>query len=274
MTGQVHPRISVSEISAWNWSLEQDVALLRASGVGTIGVLSQKLLDDVDAGVAVLAASGLNVSCVAATAAKAPLIGRANDGGSAALKILTPVIDLAAALGRPCYFTSGMTPPLMPTDEAFDALVEAVQPVIEYAADKGVRLALEHSNPSMRDIGFINTLRDAIAFTQRTGIGIDVEIQNCWIERELPRMFRENIASIELVQISDYLIGESTRMNRRVLGDGSIPLEWVLCALLDAGYTGYLEIETLGPAIEAEGYTSSISRSVDWLHERLVRWGV
>lgn len=269
----VHPRISVSEISSWNWSLEQDIAFLKRQGVAAIGVLSGKVLKDRDAGVGALQASGLNISCVAAGAALDPLFIKGEDGQAIALGILKPAIDLAATLGRPCYFVSGVTPLRMPTDEAFEALVEAVQPVIAYAAAKGVRLALEHSNPAMRDIGFVNTLRDSIEFTRRTGIGIDLEIQNCWVERELPQMFRAAIDDIVLVQVSDYLIGEPTRMNRRVLGDGSIPLEWMLGQLLDAGYSGFFEIETLGPAIEAEGYESSISRSLEWLSERLVKWG-
>jgi sugar phosphate isomerase/epimerase len=274
VSSAVHPRISVSEISSWNWSLEQDIAFLKQKGVGAIGVLSGKVLKDLDAGIAALQASGLGISCVAAGAAPDAIFAKGEDGQPLALALLKPAIDLAAALDRPCYFVSGVTPLRMPTDEAFEALVEAVQPVIAYAADKGVRLALEHSNPAMRDIGFVNTLRDAIAFTRRTGIGIDLEIQNCWVERELPQMFRAAIDDILLVQVSDYLIGEPTRMNRRVLGDGSIPLEWMLGQLLDAGYAGFFEIETLGPAIEAEGYESSISRSIDWLNQRLATWGV
>ena len=63
-------------------------------------------------------------------------------------------------------------------------------------------------------------------------------------------------------------------MNRRVLGDGDIPLEWLLGHLLDAGFAGYFEIETLGPAIEAEGYGPAIARSLAWLNERLTKWGV
>ena len=34
------------------------------------------------------------------------------------------------------------------------------------------------------------------------------------------------------------------------------------------------EIETLGPSIEEEGYASALRRSVEWLDDRLVTWGV
>jgi len=87
-------------------------------------------------------------------------------------------------------------------------------------------------------------------------------------------LFRENVDRFAVAQVSDYLVGETSRLNRRVLGDGSMPIEWLLGLLLDAGYAGMFEIETVGPAIEQEGYASAVRRSVDWLNERLVKWGV
>ena len=62
-------------------------------------------------------------------------------------------------------------------------------------------------------------------------------------------------------------------MNRRVPGDGDMPLTWLIEQLLEAGYGGVFEIEVIGPHIEAEGYASAIRRSVHWLNETLVRLG-
>jgi sugar phosphate isomerase/epimerase len=75
------------------------------------------------------------------------------------------------------------------------------------------------------------------------------------------------------VQVSDYKVGEPLRLNRRVPGDGDMPLEWLIGQLLDAGYKGLFELETLGPQIEDEGYPSSIRRGVTWLSDRLANWG-
>ena len=41
--------------------------------------------------------------------------------------------------------------------------------------------------------------------------------------------------------------------------------------LVDAGYTGAFDVETLGPRIEAEGYASAITRSVGRATEILDR---
>lgn len=274
MAGSIHPRISVSGISALRGSLEQDIAILNRKGVGALGVLYGKAEADPAAALALLRASNLEFSCVTASCQGANLIAPADDLGSPALRVLKPSIDFAAALGgRPCYFTAGVTPPRMPTDDAFDALVAALPPVLAYGEEMGVPLALEHSNVSLRDNGFVNSLRDTIELSELTGIGVCLELQNCWTERHLPELFRTHVDRFLVVQVSDYCVGESPRMNRRVLGDGSMPLEWLLGHLLDAGFAGYFEIETLGPAIEAEGYEATISRNVDWLNERLVTWG-
>jgi nucleoside-diphosphate-sugar epimerase len=43
--------------------------------------------------------------------------------------------------------------------------------------------------------------------------------------------------------------------------------------VLHAGYKGIFELELLRPAIEHEGYASTIRRSVDWMPETLTRLG-
>lgn len=271
---QAHPRISVSGICALDWTIEQDIAFLEGQGVGAIGLLGRKIRDDVDGFVAAVSDSSLTSTLLVATPANNALIGTADGDETRALDSFKPYIDAAARLGCGCYFTTGPAPHRMPTDIAYDRLVEAIGPIKAYADQQGVPLALEHSNAALRDNGFVNTLRDAFDFAQETGLGVDLEIQNCWIERRLPELFRQNVERIALVQVSDFKVGESPRMNRRVLGDGDIPLEWLLGQLLEAGYKGYFEIETLGPAIEAEGYASAMLRSIAWLDARLNAWGV
>jgi len=271
----IHPRIAVSTISTITWQFPQAAELLRDLGVGYVGILYGMIRDDPQAAVAAMNAAGIACSNVTGDSLGVNLLDPVDADGSPALRGLKPSLDFAASLGkRPCYFTTGPTPPRMPTDEAFDRAVANAAPILAYAKKIGVPLALEHNNAAHRDVGFVNTLHHCVEFSQATGIGICLEIQNCWIERDLPRLFRENMDRITVVQVSDYLVGETTRMNRRVLGDGSIPLEWLLGQLLDAGYKGMFEIETLGPAIEAEGYASAIRRSLDWLNQRLISWGV
>jgi sugar phosphate isomerase/epimerase len=188
---------------------------------------------------------------------------------------LTPLLDLAQALASPIAFTvSGPTPSRMPGDEALRALIANLAPAVAEAKARGVWLAVENNGAATRDLGFIQTLADAALLARETGAGIALELQNCWTECQLARIFREIVAHIAIVQVSDFRVGEELRFNRRVPGDGSIPLEWLIGELLAAGYRGLFEIELLGPAITDEGPEAAMRRGIDWLSERLTAWGV
>jgi sugar phosphate isomerase/epimerase len=138
----------------------------------------------------------------------------------------------------------------------------------------GVRLALEHNATATRENGFVHTLADAIEVACAAGIGVCVELQNCWTERHLAETFRRGMPHFTLVQVSDFVLGTPTRLTRAVPGDGDMPLEWMLANLLECGYEGDFDIELVGPHIEREGYAAAVGRSIGWLSERLHRWGL
>lgn len=267
--GTMHPRISINTISTLSWSLADDLALLERLDAPNFGLPLLKLERDVDAGIAAIRKAGRPVACVAASTADVSLLDP-----EAALAVLRPAIDVARALASPiCYFTSGRTPPRMTTDDACAALAKALVPAIDYAAGQGIRLAIENNSMSNRRGGFVHTLRDTIRLCEETGVGICLELQNCWYERDLARLFREHVDRIALVQVSDFLVGDPLWLNRRVPGDGSIPLEFMLGALLEAGYAGLFDIEVIGPQIDAEGPEAALERSAAWLGARLEELG-
>ncbi len=265
----LHPRISINTISTLAWPLADDLALLERLGARRLGFPLLKIEDDVPGGLEAIRRAGVEVTCVAASTADASLLGP-----DEALAVLRPAIDAARALDSPlCYFTSGRTPERMTTDDACAALVEALPPVMDYAAERGVRLAVENNSVTNRNIGFVHTLPDAIRLAEETGLGICLELQNCWYERDLSRLFRDHMSRIALVQVSDFRVGEALKLNRRVPGDGSMPLDWMIRELLEAGYDGLFDIEVIGPAIDAEGPEAALRRSAAWLGERLTEYG-
>src|SRR5262245_26059251 len=149
----MHPRISSDGLSSFNWSLEQDLDLAVRLGAGPITVAFAKLAGDVPAAAARIAASGLDPVLLAGGAAAGML------GGLPAMK---PLIDAARAIGCPTFYSvSGPAPAGASTDQAFDALVEALGPVTEYATGQGVRVAIEHTSVSTRSHGFVHSFADA-----------------------------------------------------------------------------------------------------------------
>ena len=77
-----------------------------------------------------------------------------------------------------------------------------------------------------------------------------------------------------VVQVSDYAIGTLCTPDRRVPGDGDIPLARVLGHLVDAGYQGVFDLELVGPKIDAEGYDAAVPRAVERLDALLTDLGV
>jgi sugar phosphate isomerase/epimerase len=261
-------------MSSVRWSLEEDLAFYASAEICTIGVTVYKFVDDIAGGVEKIAATGLRSSSVLAATVRVPMIA-SDTNPSNALEALRPSIDVAAALGHsPCYFQAGPTPPRMASDDAYALLVPAIVPAVAYARGQGVRLAIETSSTSTRDIGFVHTLADAVELSFDADVDVCVELQNCWFDCHLRRMFHEHVDRFALVQVNDFKVGEPARLNRCVPGDGDMPVEWLLGELLEAGYAGLFELEVVGPRIEEEGYPSAITRGLAWISERLDRWGV
>lgn len=265
----IHPRISVDQISTWTWTLAQDIAFCKKIGAKVIAPPLLKFTD-LAADIKAVKDAGLKVCSVSGGRTEVLI-----DSEEATFQALKPYLDGAAELGAPsCYVVTGPTPPRMSTQEACERFVKFVGKARDYGKEKGVRLAIEHNSVTTRDIGFVHALGDAVEVARAADIGIDLEFQNCWSDKNLKQLLRDNIDLITLVQVSDYLVGENLRMNRRVPGDGSLPLEWMLGCCLDAGYTGYFDIELIGPAIEEEGYEPAMLRALEWLNKRLYDWGV
>jgi len=263
-----HPRLSVSLVCAARLALDEALGLVRSLGIEAISLTDARLGGDREAALATVRESGMRVASIGTGGIS--LI----DDPVSTLQRLTPVIEAAAALScSEAFSVSGPAPDHMPTDHAFDRLAAMIGLARAHAIQQGVRLGIEHSSIATRGLGFVSSLRDACDLAEAGDLGVVVELQNCWYERELPQLFRRHHQRFQIVNVSDFRVGEELRLNRRVPGDGSIPLEWLIGELLDAGYDGMFDLEFLGPAIEAEGYSGAIARGTDWLAERLTRWG-
>ena len=264
-------RISVSAISTFRLGLADDLAFWGAHDVRAAGVSVAKLeAHGWDDGVQrVLDALGRGGWRVSNLIGLGPFALAHPDRWDAARERLVRSVDAAARFGTGCMvFTTGPATPL-PWDEAADALEQALAPVLTEARDRGVHVAIEHTNSLRVDVGFVHTLADAIHLARRLGVGVCMEINACWAERDLDATIREHIDVIRLVQVSDYAVGTLCTPARLVPGDGDIPLARILRAVLDAGYAGDFDLELIGPAIDDEGYESAVPRALDALEHLL-----
>jgi sugar phosphate isomerase/epimerase len=267
----MHPRVSLSAISTFSWELDEDISFYAGVGIENVGISVAKLerfgweegtRRIVDAGLRVTNLIGLGPFRLAEPAR-----------WDAQRERLVRALDTAAAVGAECLvFTTGPAGPLT-WEEAADALEAALAPVLTEARARGVLFAIEHTNSLRVDIGFVHTLVDAVDLARRLDVGVCLEVNACWAERDLAATVRAGVDRLRLVQVSDFAVGTLSTPNRLVPGDGDIPLARILGDLLSAGYAGCFDLELIGPRIEDEGYRSASLRSIDRLTALLEELG-
>lgn len=256
----MHPRVSLSAISTFQWDLDADLAFYERAGITAIGASLAKLEGaGVDAGARRLSDAGLRVT---------NLIGIGPfhlDEPSQWPEQRTRVqraLDAAEAVRAECMILTTGPAGSLTWEDAADALEAALGPVIADAAARGVPFGLEHTNSLRVDVGFVHSLADVVDLARRLGIGVCVETNACWAERRLADTIRAGVDTFRIVQVSDFAIGTLSTPNRLVPGDGDIPLARILGQVLDVGYDGCFDLELIGPRIDEEGYERACTRAV------------
>jgi sugar phosphate isomerase/epimerase len=141
-------------------------------------------------------------------------------------------------------------------DGARRMVEEAVAELVPYAAECGVRLAVEPLHPMFAaDRSVITTLAEAAAIAGRhplDRVGVLVDAYHVWwdpaVYAEIARAGRRILGfhvNDWIVPLPDVLLG------RGMIGDGVIELRRLRQAVDNAGYTGPIEVEIFNRAINA-----------------------
>ena len=268
--GTAHPRLALHSLSTASWPLERDLELYAELGVGRAALFVDKLTSaGLERGVELVRASGLEVTQLCCPGI--PPGDRAAWPGERAR--LMDVLDVATALGTSCLGTTTGAAVGLDWEDAASAMGEALAPVANAAAGRGIVLAIEQTLPMRVEIGFVHSLRESVDLAARFGLGVVMEGNYCFNERGLATTLREAGERLTRVQVSDLVPPSTVVPDRAVPGDGVIPLPALVRLVLAAGYTGPFELEMLGPRIEEEGYGPACRRGVDALSEILTGAG-
>ncbi len=267
----MHPRISVSAICSYKWSLDEDLRFYEQAGITNIGVSVVKLQEaGWEAGAQRVVDSGIRVGNLIGLG---PFDLQDSTHWDQQRDRLWSALEAGSTMGAGCIiFTTGPAG-ARSWEDAADALEAALTPVLADARERGIPFAIEHTNSLRVDVGFVHTLRDVIDLARRLDTGVCMEINACWAERDLNGTITNGADRLALVQASDYKIGTTCTPDRLVPGDGDIPLHRILGQVLAAGYTGDFDLELIGQKIEEEGYADAIRRSVDNLGVILTELG-
>lgn len=171
------------------------------------------------------------------------------------------VVEAAAGVGaRVVYMLTGGRGD-RPWEEAAHRFCEEVRPCIDDARRAGVALAIENASGLYADIHIAHSLRDTIELAESAGLGVCVDLFHCWTEAHVPALLERALPRIELIQLSDYVLGDRALPARAVPGDGAIPLESLVAQALAGGYRHGFDLELIGPRIENEGRLDAAARA-------------
>jgi sugar phosphate isomerase/epimerase len=254
------PRLSVSAVSSWRATFEDDIAMWARLGVSHVGLSLRKCQQvGLDVAVRGVRDAGLRVSNVVEC-------GWCDLDNSATWSTyqdrLLTALDAMHVLGAPVLVLTTGPAGSLEWEQAARALGEVLEPVIAAARAAAVRVAIENTSPMRLDLSFATTLRDTVDLAELLDVYVCAELNSCWAERDFDATVAGAADRIAHVQCSDARVGSLTTPDRLVPGDGGIPLARRFGALTAAGYAGAFEIEMVGPRIEEEGYEAAIRRAV------------
>ncbi len=264
----MHPRLSVSQISSFTLTLDEDLELWGELGIGTVGISLRKLEATGDPLAAVQRLLDTDLR-IANLLAPGPFRLDDPDGWPDQRPAADRLMEVALALRPEVVIMTTGPAGVLPWERAADAFEEITRGLVAEAEREGLLFAIEHTHSLRSDVGFVHSLRDAMDLGFRVDMGACLEINACWNERNLAGTITAGVDAIVAVQVSDFTIGTRTTPDRVVPGDGDLPIERIVRQLEAAGYAGTYDIELVGPKIEEEGYESAIRRSIDWMTELL-----
>ncbi|MFF8439532.1 sugar phosphate isomerase/epimerase family protein [Streptomyces californicus] len=252
-------RLSINQETIKQWSLEELAEGCAKAGIGRVGLWrapvqaygverTARLLSDAGIGVTSLCRGGFFTALDPAERA------RALDDNRAA-------IDEAAALSTDTLVlvSGGLPPGSRDLHGARERVADALAELAPYAAERGVRLAIEPLHPMFAsDRCVVSTLGQALDIAERfpaEQVGVVVDTYHLWWDDRAPADIARAGASgrIHAFQLADWItpLPAGVLLGRGQLGDGSVDFRAFRSAVESAGYDGPIEVEIFNEALWA-----------------------
>jgi sugar phosphate isomerase/epimerase len=178
---------------------------------------------------------------------------------------LRRTIDIAAEVsGQSVIMTTGGRGDLS-WSEAAEAFAEAMAPCAEAARNAGITIGIEGTSHLYADVSIAHRLADTAKLARMAGISVMLDTFACWFDSDIEAAIAEAGRSIGLVQVSDYVYGDRGLPCRAVPGDGACRLDKLIPAIAATGFSGYYDLEVIGPRIVAEGAEAGLRRAADFV---------
>jgi sugar phosphate isomerase/epimerase len=264
-------RLSINQLTTYRWSFEEDVCHYAAAGIGAIGIWRRKISDyGEEKAFELLQEVGLEVSNLLWAGGFTGSDGRSyreslHDGAAA--------IRLAGLLNcRTLVVYSGGRGGHT-RRHAWRLLTGALEALAPIAEEEAVDLAIEPMHPACaEEWTFLTSLNDALRVVNdldHPNIKLAFDTYQLADEPQLVERIGRYVDRIGIVHLGDARSSFGSEQNRCPLGEGRIDLGSILTALVDSGYTGYLDVELMGADVEQQDYQRLIAQSKSELEKSL-----
>ncbi|KAF4409427.1 MULTISPECIES: sugar phosphate isomerase/epimerase [Streptomyces] len=270
-------RLSLNQETVKQWSLPELAEGCAKAGLRHVGLWrapvqsygperAARLMRDAGLGVTSLCRGGF------LTATDPGERARALDDNRAA-------VDEAATLGTDTLVlvSGGLPDGSRDLHGARERIADALAELGPYAAERGVRLAVEPLHPMFAaDRCVVSTLAQALDLAERFPagqVGVVVDTYHLWwddtVAGQIARAGRSG--RIAAFQLADWVtpLPEGVLLGRGQLGDGSVDLRWFREQIEAAGWDGPVEVEIFNPGLWARDGAEVLAEIVD-RYRRLV----
>jgi sugar phosphate isomerase/epimerase len=255
------PKFSISEVTTHDWSFIEDVRHYAAAGIDGIGVWRDKVdrCEDVDP-VALLASSGLQAANLINAG---HFMGMTRSQTRRAIEDAVEAIDLAQRLrsGVVLVVTGEVGSFFGTVDEARAITVSALKELAPVAGAAGVRLALEPIAARYPGYTFLRDIPQTLDVIEAVGaaeVGLFFDTDHLYQSPDLFQDIERAGDRIFCVHINDMPAAPGPGIDRRILGDGVIPLREILHAIAATGYEGFYDVEIMSDQVWAMDYVALI----------------
>jgi len=268
-------RLSLNQETVRQWSLPELADGCARAGVRGVGLWRAPVQEyGVRAAARLVRDAGLRVTSLC----RGGFFTAVDPGErAAALDDNRAAVDEAAALGTDTLVlvSGGLPPGSRDLAGARERIADALGELGPYAAERGVRLALEPLHPMYAaDRCVVSTLAQALDLAERfpaAQVGVVVDTYHLWwddtVGAQIARAGGDGGAPsrIAAFQLADWVtpLPEGVLLGRGQLGDGSVDLRWFRRRVEAAGYRGPIEVEIFQPALWARDGAEVLAEIVD-----------
>lgn len=248
-------RLSLNQMTTRRWSVREAVKGCVRAGLPAIGLWRAPVAEaGLGESARMVADAGLRVSSLCRGGF---LTAAAPAERAAALYDNRQAIDEAAALGTPCLVlvVGGLPEGSRDLAGARERVAAAVAELAPYAAERGLRLALEPLHPMYcADRAVLSTLGQALDLAEQfptEQVGVVVDAFHLWWDPDVHAQIARAGDRIASFQVCDWItpLPADVLLARGMMGDGHIDFPPLLRSVAAAGYRGDVEVEIFNQAV-------------------------